>query len=692
MTDLLTRLPLPDSPPWPEVSPLKDHRLAVELDVPGRLQWINDFLSRRRILEGDQVETKYFAEVLARIDDRLKETRLFLGVVGEFSSGKSTLINALVRQKLLRSDILQGTTAAATLIGFGKDFSVTVRRKQKNLVVRAAVAVKSGFQAMLGAFRPPVPPPSKADLFELLQRSTSDEEFAKDIVQVDVLLPSDSLTDGLVIVDTPGANANNPRHGEVTACALRDICDAAIIAVPADAAGSESLFKYLELHAKELIHRCIFLVTKVDLLRRERDRSLVIDNLRARINAQFGLANPRVLAAAPQFIVETLPNPEIGHTGPIINSRNKDEYEFSSDEIAKWTSHFESMEIQLRQILKEKRLQSIADDIGILLERLFRRLTDKLESRLQEYRSQHEALEKLVIPNIHGFIAPKRDGHVQKATSSIQRLIRQLPNELESIKVNIVGRLHDKVNGASNTNELKTVMESGVPNIMSSGEAEIRRHVEKLVKKIAQIANHELKGFHDEFQNHYRSLATLGGKLQADAKQAKVVLGQFANTSSQLSADLAAGVAGVRDEQTNRVIGGGAAGAVLGTILLPGVGTVLGAAVGSFFSSMFGPSLDEIKSQCWPPLRARACNALDEANSEIISAVNEVGKRTVIQLTHAIDEYAPKYEHLVEQMKVRDAQVKKQLLEMERETQLDLAAINKQREILTALQKKIRDM
>ena len=60
-----------------------------------------------------------FQRRLKQIRDKQGDKLLNLSVIGEFSTGKSTLINAMLRTELLASSALQGTTAACTVIEYG---------------------------------------------------------------------------------------------------------------------------------------------------------------------------------------------------------------------------------------------------------------------------------------------------------------------------------------------------------------------------------------------------------------------------------------------------------------------------------------------------------------------------------------------------------------------------------------------
>src|ERR1700728_1719917 len=75
----------------------------------------------------DEEQNASIFDIMERIQERMADPRFCLGIVGEFSSGKSTLINALIRDNLLRTDILQGITSAATTLSYGDKLAVNIR-------------------------------------------------------------------------------------------------------------------------------------------------------------------------------------------------------------------------------------------------------------------------------------------------------------------------------------------------------------------------------------------------------------------------------------------------------------------------------------------------------------------------------------------------------------------------------------
>ena len=68
---------------------------------------------------------------LSRIKSKKNDEHLNISIVGEFSSGKSTFINALIKEDLLVSSILQGTTVVNTVIEYNPSWCLRIKYYKK---------------------------------------------------------------------------------------------------------------------------------------------------------------------------------------------------------------------------------------------------------------------------------------------------------------------------------------------------------------------------------------------------------------------------------------------------------------------------------------------------------------------------------------------------------------------------------
>ncbi len=198
-------------------------------------------------------------DVLRATRERLVR-RFTVAVVGEFSSGKSYLLNALlgkVRYEaggriagLLATDI-NPSTATITELGYGTEASA-VAKYPSGREERIPMDLLSRFVAV-----------GKNDERGALHDATADEDSAPSFVVVSVDSPF--LQSGFVIADTPGLASLNPAHRRATLGYLPRT-DAVLYLIDTQQPFSEGDAAFLGLIGEHV--RTIFIVqTKIDLWR-----------------------------------------------------------------------------------------------------------------------------------------------------------------------------------------------------------------------------------------------------------------------------------------------------------------------------------------------------------------------------------------------------------------------------------------
>ncbi len=224
---------------------------------------------------------------LARTIRRLRDGRFVLAVVGEFSSGKSFLLNALLGKVaheerlgqtrivgLLATDI-NPSTATITELGYGTAEAATAfypnGREERIPLGRLSRFVAVAEEAKL-------------------HDATGDEGGSPSLVRVTV--DSAFLANGFVVADTPGLASINPAHRRATLTYLPG-ADAVLYLVDTQQPFTEGDAAFLGIIQRYL--ESIFIVqTKIDLWRmRDGDRE-TWQTASARIVAQAALHAPNV--------------------------------------------------------------------------------------------------------------------------------------------------------------------------------------------------------------------------------------------------------------------------------------------------------------------------------------------------------------------------------------------------------------
>ncbi|MBF0409949.1 MAG: dynamin family protein [Candidatus Riflebacteria bacterium] len=126
---------------------------------------------------------------LKSIEDKLKEEKFYISVVGEIKRGKSSLINAIIGREILPKAAVI-CTAVLTILRYGENPSARIVFRDNS--------EKSASVETLNLI--------------LTKKNSKSEEIAF----VEIFYPLEILSHGVVIVDTPGVNDTNEFRRKIT--------------------------------------------------------------------------------------------------------------------------------------------------------------------------------------------------------------------------------------------------------------------------------------------------------------------------------------------------------------------------------------------------------------------------------------------------------------------------------------------
>jgi predicted GTPase len=247
-------------------------------------------LDELRVLVGGETARWHDAEEDAAALDamaaRLRDGRFVLAVVGEFSSGKSFLLNALLGRVafeerpggtrivgLLATDI-NPSTATITELGYNTEESAVARypsgREERVPLDRLARFVAVGEEGKL-------------------HDATSEEDgAAPSLVRVGVDSPF--LRNGFVVADTPGLASINPAHRRATLSYLPG-ADAVLYLIDTQQPFTEGDASFLGI-VRRYIESVFIVQTKIDLWRMREGEREAWEGAAQRIRAQAGIHAP----------------------------------------------------------------------------------------------------------------------------------------------------------------------------------------------------------------------------------------------------------------------------------------------------------------------------------------------------------------------------------------------------------------
>lgn len=489
-----------------------------------------------------------------KIKARANDPMLYVGLIGEFSSGKSTLVNAWLGDNVLKTDALQATTAAPTVVKAESEYRIGTLLSNGDKIFSQKFSQEIAF---------------KAKLLDFLHKVSAQEEYSKDIKLVSLSYPNKVLENkGFALIDTPGANAENERHKKISGWAIEEICDVAIVIIPADIPYSESLNAFIKTCLGKSLQKCVFVITKIDSIPEdELDPFVVI--VKKRIESSLGIKIPEIPIFSPRFYLD-------------VKSGKKE----ITEENRHFISEFEENTEKLFKLLYEKR----DEYFYITLSEILKSLTEKLQSELRTKRDEYQKR----IDYINANMLPDFDGWLQKNSTECRSFIFQnlskqvVEAKLVEKKNRFIATLANEINALESKDEIKQYMTAdNIQQKINANAAEMGRTINDYLQNITTSAFNK---FSEEFTQVYKNLATVAIKSNSNYNFSY----SHRDTSSSITA-VENTVANVfSSEETAGSVGsvvGGILGGVLGLLVgnpLIGVAAVKGLAeVGSDLFSMF---------------------------------------------------------------------------------------------------------
>lgn len=183
-------------------------------------------------------KSRAIQEKLVALEQKLSKGQLHLAVLGQMKRGKSSLINALLRAKVLPTGILPAT-AIITEMRYGNTPTATVVYTTGGMRESVTISALSDYITEVGN------PGNK-----------------KQVASVEVTYPSPFLEGGIVLIDTPGIGSTHAHNTDTTERYLSEV-DAGIVVLSVDPPVTELESKFIR-DLRQEVPKLIFVLSKTD--------------------------------------------------------------------------------------------------------------------------------------------------------------------------------------------------------------------------------------------------------------------------------------------------------------------------------------------------------------------------------------------------------------------------------------------
>ena len=397
---------------------------------------------------------------LNKIKKRISDPNIYLGIVGEFSSGKSTLINSLIGADFFVTNALQGTTTVITKLVYGNKVNLTLnyingtqltysknKRKllerylpneyeQLPLLTKIIIRIKDFFNL------------NKQDeyLMKIFDDVTTSNEISETLTDVLITYPSQTLENGIVIVDTPGTDSLNPNHTIITQKAIKEVCDIAMVVVPATQPLSLTMVEFLDDNLQESKDKCIYFITKIELFKKAIERMHIHNGVIQRINSLLDVESPHTILAPTLLSLEQR---------GIIEKSNI--IKLTEEECISLASSFDCDIKKMIKTISENKEATIRYKIGLLISRLQEQLETEINNIKEELAKEIELTRFMRVKPLTEFMD---NFYIENSVIQLSYIESIVYNCIASKKSSFKNYVFNKIDSCTTKDAVQSTMEN----------------------------------------------------------------------------------------------------------------------------------------------------------------------------------------------------------------------------------------
>lgn len=461
-----------------------------------------------------------FFNSISQLEQKDKNGILNVAVAGEFNSGKSTFINALLRERLLKEAVMP-TTAAATYIKRAKatGFFAFLKRPKDTVSVSFDTGVSFVFNGKKTAsildylhsqYGIKDCPNNLKDIIGIL---TAEQSVSKHVVSIELQLNKEVIPKLFNIIDTPGFNPGAmtfDNHMSIARSVVSEVADMSIILMPSNQAMSNSLLAFLQEESiNRYLHRCIFIITKIDCIEKT-ERNNVINFVKQNLEA-IGVSNPKVFTTSAMCMLPVQKIP----------SSLADEWQYFQQDFIRMEKEIWGTVEKYRELAIYEHCLNILKDISLEISKsLSQNITSQKEAltilqnntvkRIQELTDEEYRRASVEVNGYFSDMSISPSSYIQRAESKMASIIRA-------------------------GGKLRHFRRDELPKIERVGNDYTQEYIDDInnqLKQSLQVFLEQIRRFKQTFHSHYKDMPALEPKMDYDSQRSISIKTSYRPTSN----------------------------------------------------------------------------------------------------------------------------------------------------------------
>lgn len=601
------------------------------------------------------------------IKEKQQDKLLNISVVGDFSTGKSTFINALLKHNLLEAEAMQSTTTASTIIEHARFYGIELHYKNQKKAKKEKTGFLNFFKNFFSSQNDDIKKFNTLDELKVeIKNFGASLDNSKDIEKINVFLPAPTLEGVFRIIDTPGLNAQDTWLIDTTKSTIEKISDASVIIVDGEKnAIPENIVRFIKDNLSNVLSQSVFLLTRISKKTRRRERQIplesIIESIKNQIEHEFNIKNPLIL---PYDSLEILKN--------------------SGEEEGNVNQEFllitQKSEEELLDFVREKKREAQANKLISMIERFYGAISNQVRTLQTGFENELAMLMRSKQSDLKSFVSKQKDKRCKEFIDVFSELSSDYKQNCRSASYKCVSIFLNRIDEVqvNNAQELKAWCESCFEPMTK----DLRKWMydnyklnQDAFSAFDDVALEEVRKFQKGFEQHFKEYDLL--RIDFNSRELAVVnyQGEKYNGFEAQRYILNQAVKSEDEALGNGVKGGAAVGAVVGTLLFGPIGGVFGAMISGSIGSFFGGSttnIDEVKGKIKASLDSNLHKIFTQTADDLIENYQRNLDIRCEFIRNELDRYLQNYQAEVDR-RIKEQENKRQYIENQiRTIQLDL--------------------
>lgn len=364
-------------------------------------------------------------ELIKKLILEKKDTNFKIAVLGEFSVGKSAIINKLINKDLLPTQSIE-TTAIPTNIKYSNVEKMIINKFNGDIV--------------------------EADVSQLQSLKANDDNVYE-IENIDVFLNSPEWLEDLEIIDTPGRNTKFEQHKIASQKAFIE-SDIGIYIMNWKGLSRDDLLYIQEI--LEYQKNLLFVVNKVDLINESEDtsREEIIENIKDNLQQSLGLEFPVIATSIKEEnTINQLKNDYILNSKKNMEVLKNERYEYVLQQLL--NNHIQKLNLELEKLnlltttdnkkleYEKNRINNLIEDEKIEIQRFIKDISKKINYKKNELIIQYDKEFEKEISIIKREIQDLTTINISDLQDELTNRMLKIQEKLKSLSENQLNNILD---------------------------------------------------------------------------------------------------------------------------------------------------------------------------------------------------------------------------------------------------------